>query len=66
MGRCPRPWFLIILRVMAKENPLPKPGPTPFEKFTEAARHIFNLPKDQVDKVKAKYPAKSPKRQKRR
>jgi hypothetical protein len=66
MGRCPRPWFLIILTTMAKENPPPKAEPTPFDKFTEAARHVFNLPKDQVEKVKAKYPTKTSKSRKRK
>ena len=50
---------------MAKDTTPPKPQ-TPWEKFTEAARQAFNLPKDQVEKVKAKYPAKAAKRQKRR
>jgi hypothetical protein len=40
---------------MAKEN-MPPQEPTPFEKFTEAAKHIFNLPKDQVQKTIQKYP----------
>lgn len=34
--------------LMAKENMPPK---TPFDKFSEAANRLFNLPKDQKDKV---------------
>jgi hypothetical protein len=40
---------------MAKENTPPK-EPTPFEKFTEAAKRVFNLPKDQVRQTIEKYP----------
>jgi hypothetical protein len=43
----------------------PRPS-TPFLKFTEAAQHVFNLPKPEVEKVKANYPAKSRKPQKRK
>jgi hypothetical protein len=50
---------------MTKKLEPQKPAQTPFDKFTDAARHVFNLPKDQVEKVKAKYPVKSPKRRKR-
>jgi hypothetical protein len=38
---------------------------TPMEKFTDAARHIFNLPKSDVEKVRAKIPYRPKKRQKR-
>ena len=40
---------------MAKDTTPPKPQ-TPWEKFTEAARIGFNLPKNQVQKTIAKYP----------
>jgi hypothetical protein len=40
---------------MAKDTTPQKPQ-TPWEKFTEAARIGFNLPKSEVEKVKAKYP----------
>ena len=46
---------------MAKENTPPQ-EPTPFEKFTEAAKRVFNLPKDRVEKVKAKYPSPTKKK----
>jgi hypothetical protein len=49
---------------MAKENMPPKP-PTPFQKFTEAAQHVFNLPKSETEKVKAKVPYKPQKQRKR-
>jgi len=42
---------------MTKKPEPQKPAQTPFEKFTDAARHVFNLPKDQVEKVKTKYPS---------
>ena len=37
---------------------------TPFDKFTEAAKKVFNLPKSEVEKVKAKPTPKMPKRRK--
>jgi hypothetical protein len=43
----------------------PKPDQTPMERFTEAAKHIFNLPKSDVEKVMKKTPYK-PKTRKRR
>jgi hypothetical protein len=43
---------------MAKENPTPKPEQTPFERFTEASRKLFNLPKETVKKTVKKYPYK--------
>jgi hypothetical protein len=46
---------------MAKDTTPPKPQ-TPWEKFTEAARIGFNLPKADVEKVKAKYPQNVTKR----
>jgi hypothetical protein len=39
---------------MAKEKMPDKTPQTPFERFTEAAQNIFNLPKKQVQKIKAK------------
>jgi hypothetical protein len=50
---------------MAKESMPPKPQ-TPFERFTEAAKHIVNLPKSETDKIKAKVPYKPAKRRTRR
>lgn len=38
---------------------------TPMERFTDAARHVFNLPKLEVEEVKAKIRYKSKKRRKR-
>jgi hypothetical protein len=46
---------------MAKDSTPPKPQ-TPWQKFTEAARIGFNLPKSDVEKVKAKVPYKPKKR----
>jgi hypothetical protein len=40
---------------MAKDTTPPKPQ-TPFERFTEAAKHVFNLPKSDVDRVKKDIP----------
>jgi hypothetical protein len=51
---------------MAKENPTPKPEQTPFERFTEASRKLFNLPKGIVQKTIKKYPYKPAKRPKRK
>ena len=65
IGDCLRPWLLIILMYMAKESMPPKPQ-TPFERFTEAAKHIVNLPKSETDKIKAKVPYKPAKRRTRR
>jgi hypothetical protein len=48
---------------MAKDSTPPKPQ-TPWEKFAAAARVGFNLPKSDVEKVKAKYPTKSTERRK--
>jgi hypothetical protein len=45
---------------MPKEE-TPKSDQTPFDKFTEAARNIFALPKDKVAKVIAATPAPKPK-----
>jgi hypothetical protein len=59
------PVVLIILMHMAKESMSPKPL-TPFERFTEAAKHIVNLPKSETDKIKAKVPYKPQKRRKPR
>jgi hypothetical protein len=59
------PVVLIILMPMAKENMPPKPQ-TPFERFTEAAKHIVNLPKSETDKIKAKFPYKPHKRPKKK
>jgi hypothetical protein len=39
---------------MAKK---PKPAQTPFERFTEASRKLFNLPKETVQETIKKYPA---------
>jgi hypothetical protein len=50
---------------MAKENPTPKPDKTPFEKFTDTAREIFNLSPQGVKKTIKKYPYKPAKRRKR-
>ena len=48
---------------MAKEKPTtPKPEPTPTEKFEEAAKKIFNLPKAEVDKIKKEVPLPQKKR----
>jgi hypothetical protein len=49
---------------MAKKSDPPKPAQTPFEKFTEASRELFNLPKETVQKTIAKYP--KPARSKKR
>jgi hypothetical protein len=48
---------------MAKDTTPPKPQ-TPWEKFAEAAKVGFNLPKADVEKVKKKYPYKPSKRRK--
>lgn len=48
---------------MAKKPDPPKPTQTPFERFTEASRELFNLPKETVQKTLAKYP--NPRRKKR-
>jgi hypothetical protein len=34
----------------------PTPEKSPFERFSEAARHAFNLPKSDVKKIQAKTP----------
>jgi hypothetical protein len=47
---------------MAKEN---TPHPTPFDKFTEAARRVFSLPKDQTDNVIKAVPKPRKKSQKK-
>ena len=51
---------------MAKKPEQPKPTQTPFERFTEASRELFNLPKETVQKTIAKYPAKKSGRHKRK
>ena len=51
---------------MTKKPEPQKSVQTPFEKFTDAARHVFNLPKDQIEKVKTKYPANRTRRGKRK
>ncbi len=33
-----------------------QPAKTPFDKFTEAAKHVFTLPKSDVKKIQAKVP----------
>jgi hypothetical protein len=48
--------------LMAKKPDQPKTTQTAFERFTEASRELFNLPKETVQKTIAKYPApKKPK-----
>jgi hypothetical protein len=49
---------------MADKPEKPKPAQTPFERFTEASRELFNLPKETVQKTIAKYP--HPKRNRRK
>jgi hypothetical protein len=51
---------------MAKKPDQPKAAQTPFERFTEASRKLFNLPKETVRETIKKYPApaKNPKRKK--
>jgi len=46
---------------MAKENTPPK---TPFDKFSEAASRLFNLPKEQKDKVIKAVPKPAAKKRK--
>jgi hypothetical protein len=41
---------------MAKKPEKPKPTQTPFDRFREASRELFNLPKETVQKTLAKYP----------
>ena len=38
---------------MTKKPPNKAPAQTPFDRFTEAAKSIFNLPKHEVQKIKA-------------
>jgi len=38
---------------MTKKPPSKAPAQTPFDRFTEAAKSIFNLPKEQVQKLRA-------------
>jgi hypothetical protein len=45
-----------------RRKPTIKPQQTPFERFTEAAKHIFNIPQAEVKKIKAKSAHKSGKR----
>jgi hypothetical protein len=51
---------------MAKKPDQPKLAQTPFERFTEASRKLFNLPKEAVQETIKKYPspAKTTKRRK--
>jgi hypothetical protein len=51
---------------MAKKPETPDPGQSPFERFREASRVLFNLPKETVQKTLAKYPKTPTKRGKRR
>ena len=50
------------MEMTQKPDSSQKTPQTPFERFTEAARHVFNIPKAQVHKIKAKAPWKPRKR----
>lgn len=49
---------------MAKKPEPAKPAQTPFEKFTEASRELFNVPPRIVRETVAKYPPLKSKKKK--
>jgi hypothetical protein len=52
------------MMMLSMANSTKQSDKQPFEKFTEAAKKVFNLPKSEMEKIKAKPTPKTPTRRK--